>query len=99
MTVVISQTHGRASTCCFPGDVPHNRCSRRLVMKYIKIALLAGGLASVSSFAFAQGGATAGVNFGSYQRQTYADGNASYARANTRVHTRAVHNTANQQRP
>jgi hypothetical protein len=67
-------------------------------MKYIKIALLAGGLASVSSFALAQSGATAGVNFGSlYQPQTYADGNASYARANTRVHTRAVHNTANQQ--
>jgi hypothetical protein len=68
-------------------------------MKYIKIALLAGGLASVSSFAFAQTVApTAGVNYGAvYGSSTNADGTASYARADKRVHTRAVHNTANRQ--
>ena len=69
-------------------------------MNFIKIALAAGALASVSSLAFAQGGgATAGVNFDSlYQAQSYADGGVSYARADKRNHARAVRNTASQQR-
>lgn len=60
-------------------------------MKYLKIALLAGGLASVSTLAFAQSGATAGVDFNSvYGPNTYADGNASYARAGNHVRARAA---------
>ena len=60
-------------------------------MKYIKIALLAGGLASVSTLAFAQAGATAGVDFNSvYGSNTSADGNASYARAGKHVRARAA---------
>jgi hypothetical protein len=73
---------------------------RRLVMKVLKTALLAGVLASASTMAFAQGGgATAGVNFDSlYQTQAYSTGNASYARAGQQVRTRAVNHTTIQQR-
>jgi hypothetical protein len=66
-------------------------------MKYIKIAVLAGALASVSSFAFAQAGApTVGVDFSSvYAQNTTANG--SYAQAGQHVRARAVRNTANRQ--
>ena len=68
-------------------------------MKYIKIALLAGGLASVSTLAFAQSGATAGVDFNSvYGSTTYADGGASYARAGKPVRAQAASHTTTRQR-
>jgi hypothetical protein len=56
-------------------------------MKYIKIALVAGGLASVSTLAFAQAGApTVGVNFRTvYGSNASTDGNASYAPAGKHV--------------
>jgi len=67
-------------------------------MKYIKIALLAGGLASVSTLAFAQAGApTAGVDFSSvYGSNSYSNG--SYAQAGQRVRTRAASHATIRQR-
>jgi hypothetical protein len=69
-------------------------------MKYIKIALLAGGLASVSTLALAQAGApTAGVDFRSvYGSNTSADGNASYTRAGKHVRARAASHASIKQR-
>ncbi len=60
-------------------------------MKYLKTALLAGVLASVSTLAFAQAGApTMGVDLGSvYNTGPRYNGSESYARAGTHVYTRS----------
>jgi hypothetical protein len=69
-------------------------------MEYIKIALVAGGLASVSTLAFAQAGApTAGVDFTTvYGSKASADGNASYPPAGKHVRARAARQTTIKQR-